>query len=81
MPIYDYECPANDRTVEVRHGMDETLSTWGELCDRADVAPGTTSRSAPVHRAINRAVSIGAGATSAGPGEACGPGGCPCFPG
>ena len=35
MPTYDYYCPANARTLEVRHSMSEKLSTWGELRARA----------------------------------------------
>ena len=43
MPSYDYRCPANDRVVEVRHGMNDTVNTWGELCQLAGIEPGDTS--------------------------------------
>ncbi|MGH8290817.1 MAG: hypothetical protein ACREV7_17690 [Steroidobacteraceae bacterium] len=40
MPTYEYRCEANGRVLEVRHNMAERLSSWGELCERAGVAPG-----------------------------------------
>jgi len=52
MPTYEYICPENGRCVEVRHRISEKLETWGELCDKADIAPGETSRSASVQRKI-----------------------------
>ena len=50
MPTYDYRCNANGRTLEVSHRMSESLSTWGELCERAGIDPGETVVDAPVHR-------------------------------
>ncbi len=50
MPTYDYRCDANDRVIEVRHGMKESLATWGELCECAGVAPGDTPLASPVQR-------------------------------
>ena len=35
MPYYEYRCDANGRTLEVRHGMNERLSTWGQLAAQA----------------------------------------------
>ncbi|NUP89554.1 MAG: zinc ribbon domain-containing protein [Candidatus Sumerlaeia bacterium] len=52
MPLYDYFCPANGRTVEVFHGMNERILTWGELCGRTAVALGDTSPEAPVEKLI-----------------------------
>lgn len=52
MPTYDYRCDTNDRVVEVKHGMSEQLSTWGELCERAGIEPGDTPAHAPVQRLI-----------------------------
>lgn len=70
MPIYEYRCAANDRTVEVRHGMGERLQTWGELCERAGLDVGDLPPSEPVERLLSPAlVSQG---TRARP-EACGP--------
>ncbi len=50
MPTYDYYCEANQRQVEVSHRMSETLSTWGELCERAGLEPGETPAESPVKR-------------------------------
>ncbi len=52
MPLYDYVCPQNGRTVEVRHSLSETISTWGELCDRAGIEPEDTPTDTPVKRKI-----------------------------
>jgi hypothetical protein len=53
MPRYDYLCPTNGRVVEVRHGIDELLSSWGELCARAGLAAGETPPDAPVERIVH----------------------------
>lgn len=53
MPRYDYHCGANGQTVEVHHGIDERLSTWGELCLRAGVRLGETPAAAEVERVIH----------------------------
>ena len=53
MPTYDYHCEANDQTIEVRHNMAATLSTWGELCDTAGIEFGDTAPNAPVKRVIS----------------------------
>jgi len=53
MPTYEYRCAANDRTVEVRHNMAERLATWGELCERAGIPPGSTDPAAPVEKLIS----------------------------
>ncbi len=53
MPTYDYYCQSNNRTVEVRHRMAETLASWGELCERANVDPGDTPVTTPVRRVIS----------------------------
>jgi len=53
MPRYDYLCPANGRVVEVRHGIDERLSSWAELCARAGLTMGGTPPETPVERVIH----------------------------
>ncbi len=78
MPYYDYYCPANDRTVEVRHGMSETLRTWGELCERAGLPAGDTPSETPIERKVTAGVPL-TGRASDAPAEACGPS-CACFP-
>ena len=52
MPSYDYYCEANQQTLEVRHGINDHLSTWGELCAKANIDPGATSTDNPVRRLI-----------------------------
>ena len=52
MPSYDYRCLANEQVVEVRHSMNEKLSTWGEVCNHAGIDLGTTSADSPVERLI-----------------------------
>ena len=56
MPEYDYHCPSNGRTIEVRHGMTERLTTWGEVCERAEIEPGKTPKNTPVERALGTGV-------------------------
>lgn len=53
MPRYDYLCPANRRILEVRHGVDDRVSTWGDLCRRAGVSPGDTPEDAGVEKVIH----------------------------
>jgi len=53
MLTYQYHCPANRKTVEVRHGMKERLQTWGELCRRAGIECDNTPDDAPVERVIS----------------------------
>jgi hypothetical protein len=52
MPSYDYYCPANDLTIEVSHRMNETVSTWGELCEKSGQEPGSTPLESPVEKKI-----------------------------
>jgi hypothetical protein len=82
MPTYAYRCPANGRTIEVMHGMSEQMTTWADLCRRAEIDPGNTPSDAPVEKAVTlglvRAGKGDAGG-AAGPGP-CGPS-CGCHPG
>ncbi len=52
MPLYEYICPQNQRTFEVRHGMNERVETWGELCRLAGESPGETPADAPVEKLL-----------------------------
>lgn len=52
MPRYDYHCPDNDFIVEVRHGVNERLKTWGELCERALIGSEGTPLDAPVELVV-----------------------------
>lgn len=76
MPYYEYHCPTNGRTLEVRHAMTEHLGTWGELCERAETDPGDTPSGSAVVKLMSAPAAVGSGPESAGP-PACGPG-CAC---
>ena len=52
MPVYQYFCDANQRTLEVIHPMDTRLQTWLELCYVAQIDPGETDPAAPVRKVI-----------------------------
>jgi len=69
MPSYDYRCPANDRVLEVRHGMNDAVSTWGELCQRAGIELGDTPADAPVERIYmpGGVAAVGGGKTAEAP--------------
>ena len=79
MPTYEYQCASNGRVVEVRHKMDERVRNWGDLCERAGIAPGKTDPRAPVEKLISAGY---IGSASAAPGDVgcgapvCGSGGC-----
>jgi hypothetical protein len=53
MLTYQYHCAANNRTVEVQHGMKERLATWGEVCQRAGIEFDGAPQDAPVERIIS----------------------------
>lgn len=53
MPIYEYRCPANGEVIEVMHGIDERLTTWGDLCRQAEIDRGDTAADEPVERVIS----------------------------
>ena len=76
MPSYDYRCEANGRVVEVRHGMNEKLATWGEVCEKAGIDPGETAADAPVNRLITGGGIVSSAALSNPEAPACGAGGC-----
>ncbi len=52
MPSYDYRCSVTGEVVEVRHGMNEVLKTWGEVCERAGIETGAAPADAPVEKLI-----------------------------
>lgn len=78
MPTYDYRCDANGQTLEVIHRMSESLSTWGELCERAGIEPAETPLDAPVHRLATGGNVISSNSLGSGtaPAPACGTGAC-----
>jgi len=80
VPTYDYACEENGQTVEVQHRMNEVISNWGELCDRASIDAGNTARNAAVKKLatggqVVRSSSLGDSAppcASGGCGRSCG---------
>lgn len=58
MPVYEYRCDANGKTVEVQHDADVTLRTWGELCFIARLAMDQTDPFSPVKRVIRKAPAV-----------------------
>jgi predicted nucleic acid-binding Zn ribbon protein len=53
VPTYEYHCEANGRVVEVSHKMAEKLTKWGELCERAGIAPGKAAINSPVSKLMS----------------------------
>jgi hypothetical protein len=83
MPNYDYHCPANGRTVNVRHSMLDGCLNWADVCERTGEPLGDTSPEAPVERLLHGGflkVRRRRGANAAGPvshtGSCCGVQGC-----
>ena len=76
MPSYDYYCEANQQTVEVRHGMNEKLATWGEVCEKSGLEPGRTALKTPVQRLISGGAVVSSSALHNPDAPACAAGGC-----
>ena len=76
MPTYDYRCEATGQTFEVRHGMQERLTRWDELCEKLGMPLGDVAADAAVVKLATGGNVVKSGALkNAGPG--CGAGGCP----
>jgi len=78
MPYYEYQCVANGRTLEVRHGMGELLTTWGELAGRTDTDVGDTPTDTPIERLMSAPVPVTSSSGETG-FQGCGSG-CACAP-
>jgi len=79
MPYYEYRCAANGQTLEVRHGMNERLDTWGELARGAGAELGDTPATAPVERLLSPSVPLTGSSSSGSDFQGCGQG-CACVP-
>lgn len=75
MPTYDYVCEANGVQLEVRHTMQQQISTWGDLCELTGMDAGDTPLDSPVKKLITAAAVVNRSALS-NPEPACGGGGC-----
>lgn len=78
MPYYEYHCARNGRTLEVRHGMDQRLATWGEVATRAGAELGDTPADEPVERVLSVPVPLTGSGDDIG-FQGCGAG-CACVP-
>jgi predicted nucleic acid-binding Zn ribbon protein len=76
MPTYDYRCVPTGDVVEVRHGMSEKLSTWGELCERTGQTLGDVPSDAPVEKLITGGSVVSSSALSNADAPACSTGMC-----
>ena len=76
MPTYDYLCEANERIVEVRHGMNESIANWGELCERAEIDMGSTPADSPVKKLATGGNVVKSGSMGSGNLPPCASGGC-----
>lgn len=75
MPSYDYHCATNNRVVEVRHGMSERLTTWGQVCEHAGIDLDGVSADTPVSRMISGGAFVSSNALK-NPEPACASGAC-----
>ena len=80
MPTYDYRCPVNDKVVEVKHRISESVTTWGELCQLAGLDTGDIPADAPVEKLITGGGIVKSNSMGSQPpcvtGPCCGGGGC-----
>ena len=58
MPVYEYHCDENGKTVEVNHAFEIKIRNWGELCFAAQIDFGNTNPLAPVRKIITKAPSV-----------------------
>ena len=79
MPYYEYHCASNGQTLEVRHGMNETIDTWADLAERAGADPASAPAQAPVERLMSSPVPTPGSGPAAAP-QGCGVG-CGCVRG
>ena len=77
MPTYEYYCDENDQTLEVLHGMNDTILTWGELCEIAGIEHGDTPASTTVERKLSAISLLSKKGDGGNSGGCCG-GGCGC---
>ena len=76
MPTYDYRCNATGEVFEVRHRMSEGLSTWGELCELADIPSGNIALDSPVTRLATGGQVVRSSSLGEKAGPSCGSGPC-----
>ncbi len=50
MPTYDYRCTITGQVFEARHGINDKLHSWGELCASIGMEIGSTAPDSPIER-------------------------------
>jgi hypothetical protein len=75
MPRYDYRSELNGQIIEVSHAMNDTISTWAELCVLAGIETGETPADSPVHKIISGGF-IATGASQQASSHSCTAPGC-----
>lgn len=50
MPTYLYHCDQNNQSLKVKHGYDDVILTWGDLCELADISIGETPKETAVRK-------------------------------
>ncbi|HEC83790.1 MAG: zinc ribbon domain-containing protein [Candidatus Parabeggiatoa sp. nov. 2] len=75
MPTYDYQCVENGQVVEVKHSINDELTTWGEVCAGAGIDLGATPADSRVERLITGGQVINSSALK-NPEPACASGSC-----
>ena len=84
MPTYEYYCETNGESIDVIHSMQVELTTWGELCELAEIDCGATPTDSTILRQLSAIASLipkggtGPRGGSAGGGGCCSGGGCGC---
>lgn len=76
MPSYDYYCSANGQTIEVKHSMSEKLTTWGQVCELAELELGDIAAETPVERLITGGNVVSKESLKNPMPHSCGTGGC-----
>lgn len=76
MPTYDYRCSANGAVVEVRHSMNDSVQTWGQVCELANLDPGEIALDAPVEKLITGGQVVNSHNLKEPAAPSCGLGGC-----
>ena len=76
MPTYDYHCDTNGQTIEVKHGMNELIGTWAELCERLGMDKGNTPDDSPVRKLATGGQIVKSGSRGNSDLPPCATGGC-----
>ncbi|MDH5545845.1 MAG: zinc ribbon domain-containing protein [Gammaproteobacteria bacterium] len=81
MPTYDYRCETTGEIFEVRHSMNESITTWSELCEISGREVGNVPGDSPVTKLatggnVVSSKSLGNKVPPCGAGGGCSGGAC-----